>query len=423
MNTYAAVMTGKGTGAISTIQLFGDSARHGGPAPARALAETSTLRRSAYAEPRACRSRAEAIIKKIFKPTGTRPAEFETGKILLGTIHEAGETIDQVTIGCEAIDNFAIHCHGNPLIVEMIMQLLQRCGATLVTAEELLTKTLAAQQPINTIVLEAKLGQLKAQTIQGTKIITNQIDAGLSKKVAEWQENMNAMSLEQIVAEAEQILKDSRTAKLIMFGCKVAIIGPPNSGKSTLLNFLAGREKAIVTGIGGTTRDWVSATCQIEPLSVEFFDTAGLDEKLSAYNNTIEKAAQKKSIEILEQANLVLLVLDNSQPAEQLNKDLLEKVTNKKVLTVLNKADLRAKFDITKLPKSLNKTVLISAKYGTGIEELIEKILQICSVADFDLKTVVCFTDRQEKLLKQLKRAKSKRQAAFIITESLNGQA
>jgi len=268
MSTFAAVMTGRGTGAISTIQLFGDSARHGG----------------------ACRSRAEAVIKKIFKPTGTRPTKFKTGKILLGTIHEAGETIDQVTIGCEVSNSFAIHCHGNPLIVEMIMRLLQRCGATLVTAEELLAKVLAVEQPISTIALEAKLGQLKAKTIQGTKIIANQIDAGLSKKVAEWLKNINAISANQIAAEAEQILKDSQTAKLIMFGCKVAIIGPPNSGKSTLLNCLAGREKAIVTDVKGTTRDWVSATCRIEPLSIEFFDTAGLDEKLSAHNNTIEKS-------------------------------------------------------------------------------------------------------------------------------------
>ena len=386
MSAFAAVMTGQGIGAISTIQLFGDSA--------------------------------EAILKKVFEPTGTKPPAFATGKILLGTINEAGETIDQVTIGCEASNSFAIHCHGNPLIVEMIMQLLQRRGATLITAEQML----AAQQPINTIALEAKLAQLKAKTIQGTKIIANQVDAGLSKIITEWLENIKTISLDEISTQAELILKDSGTAKLIMFGCKVAIIGPPNSGKSTLLNCLASRQKAIVTDIKGTTRDWVSATCQIEPLSVEFVDTAGLDEKLPAPNDTIEKAAQQKSVEILEQANLVLLVLDNSQPIEQLSEHLLEKIADKRVLTVLNKSDLPAKFDTVNLPQTLGNTVQISAKAGTGIENLTEKIWQICGVADFDLKTAICFTTRQEKLLRQLKKAKSKSQATAIITELLNGQ-
>ena len=125
-----------------------------------------------------------------------------------------------------------------------------------------------------------------------------------------------------VSAEAEQILENSQIAKLIMFSCKVAIIGPPNTGKSTLLNLLAGRQKAIVTDIKGTTRDWVSAQCRIEPLYLELFDTAGLDKKPE---DVIERESQQKSIEILQQADLVLLVLDISQTAEQLDKSLLGK--------------------------------------------------------------------------------------------------
>jgi len=398
MNTFAAVMTGKGTGAISTVQVFGDSA--------------------------------EAVVKKIFKPAGTKAAKFKTGKILLGTITDGNETIDQVTIGCEGPKTFAINCHGNPLIVADIMRLLQRCGATLLTAEQLLTKILSAQKSVNTIAVEAKLAQLKAKTIQGTKIIINQVDNGLNKKAAEWLKSINAISLNQISAEAERILENGRTAKLIIAGCTAALIGPPNSGKSTLLNHLAGRQKAIVTDIKGTTRDWVEAVCQIESLSLRLIDTAGLDEKLPAPKDTIEKAAQKKSVEILEQADLVLLILDNSQTNNQLDEGLLEKIAGKpvlseaegKVLTVLNKCDLPAKFDAGKLPDFFSDTVQISAKKGAGIEDLLEKIRQICGVTEFDLKTPVVFTSRQEKLLQQLKNAKSKQQATSIITELLNGK-
>lgn len=390
MHTFAAVMTGKGTGAISTVQLFG--------------------------------KKSETILKKIFEHAGTKPAKFKTGEIILGTIVDGSETIDQVTIGCEGPNNFAINCHGNPLVVEMIMRLLAKQGATLLTAEQLLCKILASQGPINTITLEAKLTQPKAKTLQGTKVIANQIDAGLGKKAADWLKNINEMSLDQIKNYADTILKNSPTAKLIIFGCRIVIVGPSNTGKSTLLNCLAGREKAVVTHIPGTTRDWVSAGCRIEPLSVELIDTAGLNEKPLTNEDAIEKAAQKKSVEILENADLVLLVLDNSKSSDQLDNWLLGRIADKKILTVLNKSDLPAKFDTGKLPQSLANIVKISAKFGTAIAVLTEKIRQLTGSADFNLKTAVCFTDRQENLLKQLKKAKSMDQAASLITELLNGK-
>lgn len=390
METFAAVMTGKGTGAISTIQVFGNSA--------------------------------EAVIKKIFIPAGKMPTEFQTGQILLGKIIDGDQTIDQVTLGCEGRQNFAIHCHGNPLIVADIMQLLKRCGAKLLTAEQLLNKILSEQTANNSIAVEAGLTQLKSKTIEGTKIIINQIGSGLAKKASHWLENINEISLNQISKEAVQILKNNRTAKLIINGCTTALIGPPNSGKSTLLNCLAGRQKAIVTDIKGTTRDWIEAECRIESLSLRLIDTAGLDKKLPTTEEDIEQTAQKKSIEILQQADLVLLVLDKNRTNDQLNEELLEKITGKLVLTVLNKCDLTVKFNAGNLPEALSDSISISAKDGTGIENMLEKIRQVCGVVSFDLKTPVCFTLRQEDLLRQLENTKSKQQISSVITELLNGK-
>lgn len=389
MDCFAAVMTSTGTGAIATIQILGDSAW--------------------------------AMLTKMFKPAGTKSAQFRTGQILLGDFINGGKTIDQVTIGCEAPGIFAIHCHGNPLIVEMIMQRLQHAGASLLTAEQLRTKILTAKKTKNTIAIEAKLAQLKAKTLLGTKIIANQIDAGLSKKAQDWLVNINDNPLDEIQAEAVRILQASQAAKLMIYGCTAVLTGPTNSGKSTLLNCLAGRQKAIVTDIKGTTRDWIEATCQIGPLFLTLIDTAGLEDGLGPSQNSIEKAAQKKTVEILEQANLILLVVDNSQSVEEFDARFIEIIANRRVITILNKSDLPSRFDPARLHNIFSNTVEISAKEDVGIENLKQKILQASGIAHVDPQQPICFTPRQENLLEQLSNAQSTQHATSIITELLNG--
>ena len=390
MNTFAAVMTGKGVGAISTIQLHGESAK--------------------------------AVLNRVFTPTGKTSPALAPGQILLGTISNAGETIDQVTIGCEGPNSFAINCHGNPIIVETIMRLLKKHDVTLLATRQLRYKILSAEKHANTIELEARLTVPEALTLEGTKIIVNQIRTGLAKTATQWLENTDEMSLDDIKIAAKRILRDSDTARLIIRGCTAVIAGPPNSGKSTLLNCLAGKQKAIVTDIEGTTRDWVSARCRVGPLSVKFIDTAGLSGQLTdTVDSDVEKASQQKTAEILEKADLLLLVLDAGRPGEQLDAKLLERLTDKKTLTVLNKSDLPIAFDIDELPETLAETVQISAKNSAGIDTLLQRIQQLCGVLDLDFQRTVAFTERQQNLLRRLLEAKSTNNAHSIITELLNG--
>ena len=386
MAVVAAVMTGPGVGAIATIQLLGDAAA--------------------------------ALLREVFRPKGDKPFEPAEGRIVLGGIVADGEMIDEVTIGCEGPYTFALHCHGNPLIVERIMELLRRQGAQIVPAEQLLARIWASREAVDTIAIEAKLALATVKTIEGAAIIANQVKAGLSETIRQWRDRLDSTPLEEIAAEAGDILSHSEPARLMISGCTIALVGPPNTGKSTLLNTLAGREKAIVSDIRGTTRDWVSAEIRIPPLAATLIDTAGLDSAITG-SAGVDRAAQQKSMEVIERADLILLVVDLSQPIEQLSVSVDRQLVGRRVVTVLNKADLRPQVDLSRLPRHLGDTVQISAKLGTGIDNLILAIHRICGVAAFDGRTSIAFSDRQRRLLEALHLSNSKANARSFLSELL----
>ena len=375
-------MTGSGAGALATIQLCGDAA--------------------------------EDVLRAVFRRADGKTTEFTPSLILLGDIVEGEQPVDQITIGCEGPGVFAIHCHGNPLIVERVMGLLQSHGVQPVRPEQLWTEMLSLRERKDSIAIEAKQALITVKTVEGARIIANQVKAGLAARARQWQANLDSISLEQMAAEAKQILKDSDIARLILAGCTIVLIGPPNTGKSTLLNALAGREKAVVTDIQGTTRDWVSAEVHIPPLAVTLIDTAGLDPSLTTAGD-IDETAQHKSIEAVNCADLILLILDASQSVDQLSASVTDLLVGRKVVTVLNKTDLTLRFDVGFLPNHLRHTVHISAKQEIGFKDLIEAIHQALGLTDFPSDAIVAFTARQRTLLERLATTESRSEAAAIL--------
>lgn len=176
----------------------------------------------------------------------------------------------------------------------------------------------------------------------------------------------------------------------------VSLIGRPNVGKSSLLNCLLEDEKAIVTDIAGTTRDCVEGTISIDGIIVNLIDTAGIRET----SDVVESIGVNKSIDLMNNSDLVLLLLNNNEELNNEDLELLDKIKDKNYLIVINKNDLENKLDISKLDK--DKIINISALNNNGIDELKNKIKQIFNLDKIETSDLTYLTNaRSISLLKQ----------------------
>ena len=192
------------------------------------------------------------------------------------------------------------------------------------------------------------------------------------------------------------ILNKSENGKIVKEGINVALIGRPNVGKSSLLNCLLEDNKAIVTDIAGTTRDCVEGTINIDGIMVNLIDTAGIRET----SDVVESIGVNKSIDLMNNSDLVLLLLNNNEELTLEDMKLLDKIKDKNYLIVINKNDLESKIDITKLDK--DKIINISVLNNNGIDELKNKIKQIFNLDKIETSDLTYLTNaRSISLLKQ----------------------
>jgi len=354
--TWACIRTGAGTAAIGTIEVEGPDALK--------------------------------AAQRIFLPF-RQDGEWKVGQILHGRFLADSRVLDEGLAAMEAENRIALHAHGNPLILRQIVKTLQNTGVQIVGFEQMLRRRFQSACS-DFIEAQARLEMLRAASFLGVQCLHHQITGGLTEVLRRW---MKRPDVQSIHSEAEAILQHSRIARRVLQGVRIVIAGPPNSGKSTLLNRLAGQERALVSDIPGTTRDRVTAFGRLGPLWVEWVDTAGLDEEL-ARADTLEQIAQQRTRELLNRCDLILYVLDTAAPlwTRQLPTSGLIPT-----LTVLNKYDLSKIFS----PNNRN-AVAISALHGTNMETLCERILQILQVDTFDPTRPAAFTDWQIQLLQKI---------------------
>ena len=187
-------------------------------------------------------------------------------------------------------------------------------------------------------------------------------------------------SLAEIQTSLAALLKRSEQGRIIKDGLRTAIVGRPNAGKSSLLNALLQEERAIVTDIPGTTRDTIEESIKIGGVPLVLMDTAGIRET----DNTIERIGIERAKESMEKADLVMAVIDGSEPLSKEDKELLTSLKGRKALVILNKYDLPQELDAKDVEALAGHipVVPISARYGSGMEELEEELHRITDHQD-----------------------------------------
>lgn len=345
-------------------------------------------------------SKALAIIKKIFK--GKNLNDVPSHTINYGHIVENGAIIDEVMVSVMRApktftreDVIEINTHGGVAVTNEILQLVLRSGARMADPGEF-TKRAFLNGRVDLAQAEAVMDLIRAKTDKAMAVAVQQLDGSLSNLINNTrQEILNTLAQVEVnidypeyddveemttalMREKTQefetlltnLLKTARRGKILREGLSTAIIGRPNVGKSSLLNNLLREEKAIVTDIEGTTRDVIEEYVNIKGVPLKLIDTAGIRET----DDLVEKIGVERSKKALEEADLVLLVLNSAEKLTDQDRTLLEISQNSNRLILLNKADLPEQIETDQLPEDCIKISVIKNQNIDVIEERINKL-------------------------------------------------
>ncbi len=352
------------------------------------------------------------IIERIFSsPKKKSLNNLKSYRVIYGHIIDplAGKKVDEVLVtimrsphSYTKEDVVEINCHGGMIILRKTLELVLKQGARLAEPGEF-TKRAFINGRIDLSQAEAVLDLIKSKTDESRRIAIEQLQGGLSEKITELRDRLTEIcihieayidfpedeigtaskqdllySMKNIVTALETLLKTYEEARFFREGLSTAIVGRPNVGKSSLLNALLKKDRAIVTEVPGTTRDVIEEYLNIDGLPLRIMDTAGIRD----VEDIAEKEGVKRSLRSIENADLVIAIFDQSEPLKEEDFEVLKKIGDKNAIVVLNKCDLPAILDRDILTSRLAPYVLhvlnISATRGNGLEELKNTILNSC---------------------------------------------
>lgn len=343
------------------------------------------------------------LVNNIFK--GKNLNEVSGNTIWYGHILDKDEVIDEVMVSIfkapksfSGEDSVEINCHGGIYVTNRVLKTLLSNGFRMAEPGEF-SKRAFLNGRIDLVQAESIMDMVSAKNKLALGIANN----GLSKNTStmintlrkevldilvdievniDYPEYMDIPSIEYkkledrlnvIVEKCQNILLKSSGGKLIREGIKTVIVGKPNVGKSSLLNTLLDEEKAIVSDIEGTTRDYIEGYLNIGGITLNLIDTAGIRES----HDEIEMIGVKRSLSKIDSADLVLVLLDNSKKLSDLDLEILDKTKDKKRIVIMNKMDLNKE-------NEYNADIYMSINDNLGLDKLEDKILDILNLNEFN---------------------------------------
>lgn len=372
------------------------------------------------------------IINKIFDNS----CKLKPNTIIYGNITKEKDVIDNVLVSYfKAPKSFTgedvveVNCHGGVEITKKILEYVLESGAVLAEPGEF-SKRAFLNGKMDLAKAEAIIDLINAKNKISTNIFASQVNGKLSNKIKQFREelvellahisvsidypeydydeveNNNVIELiDKKLYEISNLLDTYEQGKYIKNGVRVAILGKPNVGKSSLLNKLSGNDKAIVTDIAGTTRDIVEETINIGNLILNISDTAGIRDT----DDIIEKLGVEKSIKVLDEVDLVFYMLSTENELDNSDIEILSKIKNKglKYIVLINKSEklqncLKMDFKSKLVENNIDLPIFISVEENIGIEDIKNKIENIFNKNHLDYSNELVITnERHKELLKK----------------------
>ncbi|OPJ58672.1 tRNA uridine-5-carboxymethylaminomethyl(34) synthesis GTPase MnmE [Clostridium oryzae] len=399
-DTIAAIATGIGEAGISIIRVSGDKAL--------------------------------SLVNSIFKGKTNkslmdmRPYSMRYGFII---DKDSEDVIDEVLVSYmkkpksfTAEDTVEINCHGGSMAAKRILEEVIKRGARLAEPGEF-TKRAFLNGRIDLSQAEAVMDIIKSKTDIAMKSAVMQAEGRVSRKIKEIrdkilgilaeieatvdfpEEGLDDVVLEQlksninkIIDEITYLIKTADEGKIVRDGISTVIVGKPNVGKSSLLNILLSENRAIVTDIPGTTRDIIEEYINLGGIPIKIIDTAGIRET----EDVVEKIGVQRSVDKIDEADLVITVLDASRKLEEEDINILDRISGKKNIVLLNKLDLVKNIDVEDLKKyGVEKYINISMVTGDGLDRLKEEISKMFFSGKLNYNdTIITNTRHKEALIR-----------------------